>query len=787
MSLDYFDNVFDEFIKERQDHVLGLFDRYRGPYVGEIVDTNDPLNMHRVRIKVPELHDYDINDEDCPWARQAPWFGGAQCGSWVSFSIGDQVFVAFEKNHPYSIIYWAAADATRRAKYSLDSVYTESPMNLTEDAEVDEEAPEDYEKDWLPLDHRPMSMGFKDRYGSCFITKAVGFFPTAHSKEPTPPGVDPVNNRDINFQEGKQPKKNEPDAKHMALYTKYGNTIILSDVGYDWKRSGSNGEFIGEWKEDRDFERKRSKYLTKLHTEEEYKDRDQRRLEMRTRYGHLLEMRDVGWNKTRPQEYDDGQRIIGTNKIGEDDVDHRWLKIRTKGGHLFQMYDKGFDQENDNLIKKRQEENEFGEFMDQESKRNFSGPFGPGFWHDREDARFVRIVSRYGYKLAIDDRGTDNTQAESKVSPYGNGFIIKGRRSGRDQKDRGFGIEFNEKDKLQHLMLYSPKSKVVEINDKYDYIMLSTDTYNADGKTEAPYHISESMVKRADNEFSTKIAMANLDGRGDIDLENGSGSSAINYNPEIQTHHLKLDQLNAYVRLKTHYKPGIPAGIESRCGSAGGGTGNNWTEIVDHQDRGLWFTNDMKRHVLRSQTFGMSPSSEPMMWQTYDEQDQQILIVNNGKLTQIYCNANVQVIAGRTISLDAGQDITLKAGGSIKMQADSNISFRSSGNVISNGGGAQWVTGGGRNGSNVPINAPTINADNPGKAQVTSGSSTGKWKVGISTPDGASAPSVQKSQKKTIDSYKPNGINTQSYNIDRAQNKITTYEAVVRKNDIWGE
>ena len=281
MNDDYLENLFNRFVLERQKSVQGLFSKFKGLYRAHVVETNDPLNMRRVRIKVPEMHDFDLDPEKCPWAIQMDWFGGQQCGSFCNYIVGDVVFVLFETNHPYSPIIIGSADATRRARYPIDSVYHEpSPDALTELAEY-EETPVDYEKSWLPKDKRPMSLGMKDRYGHCFLAHSVGFFPDEHKEKPSDPGFDAVSKRDL--KEGTPPKKNQPDNKYMVMYSKYGNFIMLSDVGYDWKK-----EFEGKWEADREKERQRTKYYVKHFTEQVPEDRDKRRIEMRTRCGHFM-------------------------------------------------------------------------------------------------------------------------------------------------------------------------------------------------------------------------------------------------------------------------------------------------------------------------------------------------------------------------------------------------------------------------------------------------------------------------------------------------------------------
>ena len=75
------------------------------------------------------------------------------------------------------------------------------------------------------------------------------------------------------------------------------------------------------------------------------------------------------------------------------------------------------------------------------------------------------MITRHGFKFVLDDRGSDETKAEEDDVPHGNGLLIKGKRKWGGKK-RGFGIEFNEKDEMNKLAIYTPKSKVFEMNDK---------------------------------------------------------------------------------------------------------------------------------------------------------------------------------------------------------------------------------------------------------------------------------------------------------------------------------
>lgn len=57
-----------------------LWDRFPGLYRALVVETNDPLNVYRVRFKCPDLHDFDLSPEDCPWAVPSNDLGGFRSG-----------------------------------------------------------------------------------------------------------------------------------------------------------------------------------------------------------------------------------------------------------------------------------------------------------------------------------------------------------------------------------------------------------------------------------------------------------------------------------------------------------------------------------------------------------------------------------------------------------------------------------------------------------------------------------------------------------------------------------
>jgi hypothetical protein len=264
-------------------------------------------------------------------------------------------------------------------------------------------------------------------------------------------------------------------------------------------------------------------------------------------------------------------------------------------------------------------------------------------WQGRGDARQIRLVSRYGFKIVIDDRGSDKLNATAKEKPRGNGVLIKGRR---DQ--RGFGLEFNEKDPLNALKLYTPKSKALEFNDKHDFVILCTDTREP---------LSEPWRNLYDNEFAL--------------------ASAMTYDPERDTHHLKLDKHNGYVRLVTKKQQGI----EMRDGDVG----KAWVEMRDMDNRGLWLSQDSKRSVLRS------PQGKSL-YIVLDDKANNVIVHNgdDGKI-QIYCSGDVEIKSDAALRLH---------GKSVSIKSDSQISF--------DGGGGKMVLNGSLFGTDVRAHHPAV-------------------------------------------------------------------------------
>ena len=663
---DNIDVVWSKFFSHR---TRTLWERFPGYYRALVVETNDPLNMYRVRFKCPDLHDFSLPSFDCPWAVPCFDLGGKRAGRFVAPVIGDWLWITFERQHPYGPIWTGFADPTRRKFYAYPQVFQVTPLSVNDEGEparlaADGGRPQDYDKDYLPKDGRPMGHGWQDRYGNLELHSAVGFFPKEHEEPPPPPDHDAVSG--FNFQQKQQPPLvNNPDRKYIARVTKYGNIFLMGDQGYHWKKEDDSelGEFKGDFKEDEQFETRRWLFLQRLLNDNvpkaEDKDGDQRKMIQMTRYGSRIEIRDVGWAQQGPIESKSRQGEFGPARIlsKEKKNDYQWIKIRTKGGMLFQSYDKGFHPQEDTFIKRHLLE-ESGSKSEMEDK----------YWGDR-DARWMRMVTRYGIKLILDDRGSDDKQARKRELPRGVGALIKGRRSPAAKKreaagnSRGFQWEFNERDDANHTTWATPLGQTIEMNDRYQYMMLTA----ALGKKWVPKwrHIK-------DNEFFEQPTMMK--------------------DPERKTHHLKLDHDNEYIRFKTRankgYRPEKPAnpsgvgkkeihqGLEARDGRLGDGP---WTEVVDCQHRGMWFSKKEGLGIWRAR-------KKKKMYQWFDEKKRKIVIYNNeanGSI-EIYANRTVNVISNGNINLRADRHILMRAGRTIRMQAAGTKLTMFNGNIRTN-------------------------------------------------------------------------------------------------------
>jgi hypothetical protein len=594
------DKIWNDFFNHR---VKDLSSRFRGWYRAKVVETNDPLRMHRVRFKMPELHDEDLKPEECPWAVPDPSMGGKRAGFWPGICKGDWVWINFEKGHPYGPIWSGAADPTRRKMYTLESIYGKTQIAVNEKGEP-AEAPEDYDEDYLPKDNRPMSTGFRDRYGNLLYIGAVGFYPKEHEKKPASVGTDPVTQGGYKASE-EAPEKNKPDLKMMAMMSKYGNYLIMSDIGYDWKQ-----EFDGDFEEDEDFEIKRWKYLQKQLSEDEHEEVDERRMEMRTRFGHKFEMRDVGWKKARPEEFD--KAVDLTEVEGKNEKEQVWIKYATKDGCYLRMWSKGADLEKNNFIK-RLNKSDVGTKPYDEDK------FGDG----QGDTRGFYLCSPRQQIFAIDDAGSDQKDPQNKEQPYPNGIFMGGWRDGHF-----FGCEYNLKDELQRWLMYTSSGMGLEINQKWKYIALTTNPpQTISRKFDGPY-------KRVPWALKTYKGL----------------------NVEKYSYHLVLDEKNKYVRLKT---PKFQ-GIEARDGGGENGCGGTWMEMRDEEDRGIWMSKDNNFAIWRGK--------KKKKYICINDDTDYIIVRNGIKNVQIFAQKDVEVIAKGAINMQAGGAINMSAGGAVNIR-----------------------------------------------------------------------------------------------------------------------
>lgn len=637
------DNTSDieqKFFNERNRH----FNRFPGSYRAVVIETNDPLNIGRIRFKCPDMHEYDLPAEDCPWAVPANYAGMKRAGNWVSPCIGDQVWIQWEKGSPFGPIWYGFATPTRRKFYALPSIHQKTPLSLNENGEP-EGQPSDYNEEYLPKDGRPMSMGFVDRYGNADIVSSVGFYPIEHGAPPPPPDFDVIQSTEFS-QSTATPEANSPDVKLMARISKYGNIRMSGDQGYAWKKDGEYGEFDGDFAKDEQFEIDRWKYIQRVLNEDKTTGNDQRNLLDITRYGHRFELRDTGWaqpgptkSKSRKDEYGSSQYLSK-----EKEADYRWAKLRTKGGWLLQAYDKGFDPAEDEFIK-RNIIDELGPKSDKEDI----------YWKDK-DARWFRMIGRHGFKFVIDERGTDSKSADKKENPRGNGILIKGRRTAGCKKDKGvegnptgFYFEFNEQDDANHTTWGTPMGSAIEMNDATEYVAI---TCGMGKKYARPWKGLE------ENEF----------------LLEPTRSMSI----EEKTHHLVIDNQNQFIRLKTRAgkgeKPGddkvnpvkldgeaLNQGLEARDGSNGDGP---WVELVDSEHRGMWFSKEKKLGVWRGK--------KDKKLYVYIDDDKDSVVVWNGETSgkiQVFSKGDIELISKKNITLQ-GQNINIRANEKVNITAN---------------------------------------------------------------------------------------------------------------------
>ena len=602
-----------------------------GIYRAKVIETNDPLHIRRIRIRIPMFHndgEEGVPDELCPWALVVNSFGGNGSGQWNNYSIGDTVFVTFENGDPYSPVVIGAADPTMINLQPLESEYHDFKVlakDPNNDIRKDKDLSDYYKNfyyyniaDYIPKDRRPMSIGFKDRYGSFLIFNSTGFFPDEHKNKPRENYTKTV------FEKNKKsgiPEINQPDSKFIALVSKYGNYLLLADQGYFWYHDPKDlqnstaddgtkqGEFKGNLWEDYEFETRRSVSLLKLFNEDitdikpgspetpevgNLETHDQRRIELRTRYGHMIQMRDVGWNKSRDKEYSDGKRIISRSITGASTSTELWLKLKTKGGHLFEMIDTGFDLENDRVINTP---------LQKENPRLIDGEHEFG-----DDARMIRMVTRgvsdfgKGSKIVLDDR------VIAKKPDYNYGILIKTSRQSSDKINRGFGIELS--DIYNHMQLYSPEKQCIEFNDDNKSIILASGLKD---------YISQEYKGKTDNRFNE----LHIDPEGSF--------------------HIKLNSSDnkRLISIKT------PLGNEIKLKDA---DSQKYINIKGNEDRGIYISSTDKVVSIRN--------NNEDRYIVIDD-DQGTVIIYSAKKIQIYAEDDIEFYSKNNIKFKSEKSIIL--------------------------------------------------------------------------------------------------------------------------------
>lgn len=616
-------------------------------YRATVVDTNDPLHNRRIKIRIPRFHDRSMPDEYCPWALSKEIVGGKGCGQWNNYCKGDIVFVSFENGDPWNPVIIGAADPTMLNFQPLESIYhdfkvlSKSPnSNKRDEKGLSARYKEFFYynlADFLPKDRRPMSLGFKDRYGSSLSFNSIGYFPIEHIQAPRDDYNQTVFEK---VKKSEAPQINQPDVKSVALVSKYGHYILLGDQGYYWKKKSQKeinkekqeltnegidleesekgkddgyGEFTGDFWEDYNYETERSIDLTRLFNEDirdnqagseetpelgNYESHDQRRIELRTRYGHMIQMRDVGWNQTRIDEYQNESRKIVQNSQNVE----LWLKVKTKGGHLIELIDNGFDLENDTIINKP---------LRKENQQTIDGEKNFG-----TDARMIRFVTRglsdngAGSKIVLDDRITIGDITKK----YNQGILLKSSR-----QLKGFGVELNDRD--NHLQIYSPEKQCIEFDDDKQALTISAGLNKSQSK---------SYKGKTDNEFNT-------------DKINWKGSF-----------HIRLNAKDNYIKIKDINDSGIEINSEEN---------KEWIDIREDDNRGVFASKADSVTAIRGEN--------SIKYIALDDKQGTIIVYSDDKLQiysekkiEFYSKENIEfkseqaiVFTGRRTTLEVSQDI----------------------------------------------------------------------------------------------------------------------------------
>lgn len=154
-------------------------------YLAAVVNTNDPLKLGRIQIRIPAIHgtarfqSFYLADSSLPWARPAIMSAaGNDMGSFLVPSTGSRVFVTFECNDLSKPLYFGGffTKIGNKYKYYNDNsnIYTGEEIEITSDDRITDIDSEAYQIIYKSLKGSTILMNDKDGKESIKIIDAAG-------------------------------------------------------------------------------------------------------------------------------------------------------------------------------------------------------------------------------------------------------------------------------------------------------------------------------------------------------------------------------------------------------------------------------------------------------------------------------------------------------------------------------------------------------------------------------------------------------------------------------------
>lgn len=120
---------------------------YNAFYMAIVIDTNDELELGRVKIRIPAIHgiksyqSYYTPDEGLPWARPGVFnAAGNDMGQFIVPQKGNRVFVTFEADSPSNPIYFGGIPTiignTPKIYNDNPDIYSGMPIEITDDDKI---------------------------------------------------------------------------------------------------------------------------------------------------------------------------------------------------------------------------------------------------------------------------------------------------------------------------------------------------------------------------------------------------------------------------------------------------------------------------------------------------------------------------------------------------------------------------------------------------------------------------------------------------------------------------